>query len=137
MDSSFKGADNKVYHLSPLTLGDLKSFANYCAFRPYYMMKEQADEAGIDVTGELKRCFADCANKGSRLDSSSVDEASNTIDGAIHLLFLSLRRNHPSITTDTVGEIVGFDKLGDVSDLLMVVSGMADAKKKSKAKGSR
>ena len=136
MEQSFKGADNKHYNLSPLTLGDLRKFVSFVQYKPWQDFQDLKERLEPDdFKQESQKLLHECAQKRLSESSPEVQDAMGTVDGASQLLFYSLKRNHPTLTAEDVGEIITLQNLDEVSDKISVISGLApSAKKKSTRK---
>lgn len=127
MDESFKGADGKHYNLSPLTLGDLRRFTQFAQYKDYQDFQNLKDRLPPDdFATESKRLLTECSRKHLTEDSPEVREAMKTLDGSLYLLFLSIHRNHPTLTYEDLSEVVTLALMPDVAEKLSILSGLAN-----------
>lgn len=132
MDCSFQGADNKHYNLSPLTLGDFRRFTLWVQYRDYdnfLTLKEKLTPEDFAV--ESKRILSECSAKRLTESSQEVQAAFATLEGVTYLLYLSLKRNHPTITAVDVGDVLTMTTANEAGDKLAVLSGIPDIGKKN------
>lgn len=133
MDFSFEAKDQR-WHLSPLSLGDMRRFKEWVQLRPWITLQNQRERIPSDLFGaESARLLAACMNKEIKEGSPEVSEAMETSEGITQLVYLSLKRNHPKLTTDEVEELLTTRNLKEVSELLVTASGLALAKKNETA----
>ena len=131
MDESFKGSDGKHYNLSPLTLGDLRRFTQWAQYRDYESFQSLKDRLPPDdFQAESKRLLSDCSRKRLTESSPEVQELFATLEGSVYLIYLSVKRNHPTITAGEIADVVTLPIVRDVADKLLILSGMGNESKK-------
>jgi hypothetical protein len=138
MDFSFKGSDNRVYHLSELTMGDLTdALPLWVQFRPFerfQQLKGKLPPEQFDV--ESNRVLMECSKKTLNFNSPEVSELAATMEGSCFLIWQSLKRNHKELSFEQVKELVTPTNFPEVNIKLQVLSGQLDegtAKKKLEA----
>jgi hypothetical protein len=128
-DFSFE-AQEKRWHLSPLSLGDMRAFKEWVQLKAWFMLQAYKDKLPPELyDAESKRVLTACMDKELQEDSPEVEAAMRTSEGIAQLVYLSLRRNHPAITAEQTADILTTRNLAEVADLLMACSGMGGKKK--------
>ena len=125
MDFSFKGADKKAYNLSELTLGDLTdSFPLFVQFYPYEQFKKMETRIPKEqYEAQSSKLLNECSAKSCTINSPEVKAFLDTMEGTIYLSFLSMRKEHPTITLEQVKEILTPAIFPEVSVKVAVLSG--------------
>lgn len=125
MEFSFKGSDNKVYHLSELTMGDLTDeLPLWVQFRPFERFKQLADRIPKEqYETESNRLLMECSKNSLNFNSPEVVEMAATMEGSCFLVYVSLRRNHPKITFQEVKNLITPTLFPEVNIKLQVLSG--------------
>lgn len=120
---------DQKFKLTELTLADMAVFRSRIqenrkatrAERAERMMKDAETIGGIEPTDILKM-----------LDTPPTEEeyeaVAETIEGVIHLAYLSLQYSHPGISEDQVGTMITIHQVPEVVEAMMP----SDDKKKSK-----
>jgi hypothetical protein len=124
-DFSFEAKDQR-WHLSALSLGDMRRFKEWVQLRPWFALQNQRDRIPPDLFDkESARLLQSCMDKEIKEGSPEVAAEMETSEGVTQLVYLSLRRNHPAITPDQVEDLLTTRNIKEVSDLLVAVSGLA------------
>jgi hypothetical protein len=132
MEFVFHGTDGKRYELSPMTLGNMRQFKEWVQLLPYsfflahkdLMPPEQAAQEGSRV---LKECLDRHLTEGS----PEVTAAMDTMEGALHLLHLMLRKNHPTLTVEELEDVVTVSSLQHLGSLIKACNAVAGDEKKT------
>jgi len=127
-DFSFEAKEQR-YHLSPLSLGDMRAFKEWVQLKPWFALQALKDKIPAELfEPESKRILSSCMDKELTESSPEVEEAMSTSEGITQLVYLSLRRNHPGLSAETVGKLLTTRNLPEVAEKLMACSGMGGKK---------
>ena len=125
MENSFKGADNRYYNLSPLTLGDLQAFTRFVQYRDWQQFQDLKEQLPQDeFTAESRRLLQEANKRRFNESSPEVQAMFASLEGSVYLLYLSLKRNHPTITYAEVADVVTIPVAQEASEKLAVISGL-------------
>ena len=123
---SFTGGDGKLYHLSKFRQADIIEFHKWVQYKPYFdflSLKSQIDPA---LHNEQSRAILmDCSKKSKQQINDEAEQWQPTIEGGTHLIYLSLKRNHPELTAEHVSDIITTDNMEEVLQLLNVMNSVA------------
>jgi len=125
MDDSIRGTDNKIYHLSPLTLGDTTAFTRFAQYRDWQNFQKLRDDLPPDVFAtESQRLLIEASKRHWNETTPEVRDVAMSVEGSIYFLYLSLRRNHPDLSLDQVADLLTIETVKDASDRLAALSGL-------------
>lgn len=139
MIDSFKGLDGVVYRLTPQTLGDLDELANYWQYREWFQFQRREPHFPPDLfKARSDELFLECSRRECPNDDEQ-QQALNTTDGTMYVIYLSLRHKHPDITYEKVSQVVGPEHIQTIAYYFYVTSGrkaMDDAARLSAAEAN-
>ncbi|MFG0247841.1 MAG: hypothetical protein ACF8OB_03055 [Phycisphaeraceae bacterium JB051] len=111
-----------TFKMRPLTIGDLGEFENWV--RQKVISNAMYASRGLDPA-EKRELTGQAINAASRItyDSDEAMGMMQSIEGASHLVYLSLRHDHPAITREqVVNKLSNIKQFTEVAENLMKVS---------------
>jgi len=125
--------NGKEYSLSPMTLNDLAEIESWVVSNEIKRYQEASSVLSKDERIDFLRKAINDMPHGMEF-KAIVNEAMDEIDGIRHMLWLSVRHNHPEVTLEEVSGLVRLDNLDEISILIDTASGLSlpEIKKKKR-----
>lgn len=123
--------NGQTFTLSPITISDLKELENFLRGLPFQVVQQLL--VGLDADSRhyvLDKAYDNVKNSPIRIANEEFNKALQTPEGALHLFYIALRHNHPSIDKSTCAEMLQSDQREIITHKLLEVSGMGDGEKK-------
>ena len=120
----------KKWKLSPPTVGDLVSFESYIRNRKLKTFLDNSKDAGL--TSEERSSII-----SGILNETEVDESGGqltSLEGVTFLLWRCLQRNHNELELEEVGNLIKFDDVEQLGNLLATMMFGKDAKQEGDVK---
>jgi len=128
------------YDLSPLKLDDFAEFRSYVKKERLAIVFEAARESGVSLSdmasvieGIASAAPKDSGKKdeeGNPVVEDAVIEAMSTESGLQYLIYLSIRKKHPEITTADLD--LGYKDLSELSTILSIITGLPTGEEEKK-----
>ena len=112
--------DGVEYEFAPLTLGDLAAFQKHLKEQKRRDVRDFGDATPMERQ-ELRKLVM---REG--ISSEEMDREMATFEGALFLLWRSLRQADPKLTLEGVGKKFGVSETREAMDIINAISGMGD-----------
>ncbi len=115
--------DEEKYTLSPLRIEDFGKFRDWVKKKRLSVFMEAANEAGMD-TDQFNDNIQDILNMtpDAETESDPILEEMGTEEGMVHLIYLSIKREHPEVEKSDLD--LNFSDLMKLTSVIGEISGL-------------
>ena len=127
--------NGKEYTVKPLDIDDLAEFELFIKKQRNKTVTESLKEAGIKEELIAQKIVESSAKP---IGLNEIDGAMRTISGVRYLLWFGLKKNHPELKLDKMGDLVTLANFEEASSIVSEMGGRAvESKGKNVTRGKK
>jgi hypothetical protein len=120
---SFIGADGLTYNLSKFQFGDIVEFNRWVQYRPFHEFQLVRESIPPDIfERQCDRLIDECVHKSKDQIEAETKQYAKTIEGVSYMVFLALKRNHPTLKESQIQNIITEDNATEIGRLIGIVN---------------
>ncbi len=129
--------DGKTYLMRPLSIDEFAQFERWVDDAPIRQAARNLDGLPLDLQTKMLQQAQEAASAASEVDSvkrqARIISQMMSMSGISYLIWLSLRREQPDLTLETVSQMLTMDKLPYVQQRLDEINGFSGPSQKRAA----